>query len=271
MAQFKTSVLDTAEIILGTMSSERRSLHCLKIQNKVWKICFPCNQQFSQNWRYCKKGIDFHFVADFGIAEEGPNSFVGGRYKTFGVDLLAWRSRIFGGLLFPVLADECGWLFVPCRCKSHSQEYLEWSLAGHFSRTRIQLVLDQFGWAQGCLVAPENFRGAVTVKSAVFLEGSGVVRDLLDDVRVLQFLVNESTTTKSSNANTIAWLSSAHPGAVIDETFCPKVLLRWVPCGKPVPKLKLGWREASTGQKKICRPSSYIKTHELLSCVHVSE
>ena len=139
----------------GPWVLSERSLHCLKIQNKVWKICFPCNQQFSQNWRYCKKGIDFHFVADFGIAEEGPNSFVGGRYKTFGVDLLAWRSRIFGGLLFPVLADECGWLFVPCRCKSHSQEYLEWSLAGHFSRTRIQLVLDQFGWAQGCLVAPE--------------------------------------------------------------------------------------------------------------------
>ena len=61
-----------------------------------------------------------------------------------------------------------------------SQECLEWSLAGHFSRTRIQLVLDEFGWAQGCLVAqePEVPVGAVTVKSAASLEGSGVVREL---------------------------------------------------------------------------------------------
>ena len=117
----------------------------------------------------------------------------------------------------------------------------------------------------------QNFRGAVTVKSAVFLEGSGVVRDLLDDVRVLQFLVNESTTTKSSNANTIAWLSSAHPGAVIDETFCPQGAAEMGAMWQTSSEAEVRVAGSFHRSKKICRPSSYIKTHELLSCVHVSE
>ena len=51
--------------------------------------------------------------------------------------------------------------------------------------------------------------------------------------------------------------------------FAPKVLLRWVPCGKPLPKLKLGWPvgwEASTGQKRLV---GLPPTSRLTNCFRV--